>query len=113
MIALLLLACVGGDPKETANPECYDLDVASCADDPSCTTLDGREITVPDTGGATCYNVGSPEPLGCLPAGTGCTAVITLATPPGGGEPCYYFTSGCVPEGWVSCDAAFDGMAEC
>lgn len=107
-----IIACVGSDAKDTFDEACYAHDVASCAADAGCTTLDGREITIPDTGGATCYNLGTAEPLSCVPAGTSCPAVITFAASPDGG-PCYMLTSGCIPDGWVACETDYNAWSEC
>lgn len=104
-----MLACVGADTKET----CAELSVERCAEEPACRTLDGGELTIPDTGGEACYNVGSAEPLGCADQDIECTQAITFAMDPSGTGSCYQFNNGCIPEGWVTCEPDYNEWSEC
>lgn len=78
-----------------------------------CSLIEGRELSIPDTGGSTCYNLASAEPLGCQSDSLGCAEVITFATAPEGGVPCYQFNDSCVPEGWVACETDYNSWSEC
>lgn len=114
MLTLLLLAgCpTGDDTGTTSTPaECATLDVATCATRTDCAVIDGREVSVPDTGGATCYNLADPADVGCHDAESECTSAETFAT--GSDGVCYWFNNGCVPAGWSDCYDQVTGMTEC
>lgn len=121
ILILAALACIGGDEaKDSGSVDdtdstaaCETLEPSACGARADCTALNGRELTIPDTGGAACYDLGSAEPLACLTGEVTCGAAITFATQPDGHGPCYYFTNTCVPEGWVSCEPDYNAWDEC
>lgn len=117
LLTLLLLACPGGADSNggsggdsPAVVDCWSLSPDACAAEATCTVLTGRELQIPDTGGATCYTLASPEPVGCMPNDVGCGGAITFGT---GGDGCYRFTSTCQPTGWSSCDVDYNDWSEC
>jgi len=112
LLSLLLHGCPGGDDTGTPTGDaCAALDVTTCASRADCAVIDGRELSVPDTGGASCYNLADPSDLGCHDAQSECTSAETFAAGPDG--VCHWFNNGCIPTGWVDCYDAYQGMNEC
>lgn len=102
-LSMLLLGCGDEEPDDSDPPAviCEDLDVDACAAESACQTIDGQSFGEDD--GEVCYDADAPaEPRGCMDAGDDCGAAITYAKPSADGA-CVYFSSSCIPDGWMSC----------
>lgn len=119
VIFSILLAC--GDKEDTSkqqpstepsddvvSSDCETLSVEECGVQDSCTVILAREITVDVE--QDCYSISETTiEVGCQSAGLGCTDAIVYAQDPAI-EECTWFSSGCLPTGWESCEMA---MEEC
>ena len=104
--------CVGAPPDNTNDPEgCEALDVTACAQDATCATINGRALQDDGAGGECVDFSVQGEPLGCMADDVGCGDAETLAAPPGDADSCTWFSSTCVPAGWVSCGDVADECA--
>lgn len=110
-LPLLLLgflsACDDTDKEEDdsgggSTIACADMDVDTCATTDRCATIDAREIQTQD--GVQCVDFALPSvPRGCGTAELECGQAITYAAPPEDPEACWWFSSTCLPSGWVTC----------
>ena len=85
------------DPLET----CWDISVEACSDRTDCIPISGLELDI--NYDLECYQEGDYIAVGCMPADIGCDDAITYASSPIA-EECMMFYSGCIPNGWESCD---------
>jgi hypothetical protein len=94
--------------------DCPDLDVDTCAEHGVCRTIDGKPL-VDDGAGGLCVDwEGTPsEPFGCMGADIGCPAAEGYGAPVDDPSACAWFSSLCLPAGWVACDPAVDAVPEC
>lgn len=97
----LCMALPAAKSRET-NTDCMKLGVDACADDPSCGVITALAITTAEH----CRSA-LPVPVGCIPATTGCSASISYARDPNGGD--WQFSSGCHPDGWSDFRPDFEG----
>lgn len=107
-LLLLTLALSGGCSTEPT--ECASLDADACEADEACSAIGGREI---DTDADPwCVDFSAPEtPMGCGEVVRACDEAETLAAPAADPAACVWFSNGCIPEGWVACDAV--AVGEC
>ena len=89
---------------------CAELEPNICDNRDDCVVISASDLTLDST--AECYTAGEVEPVGCMNAGTGCTGAITFAGASESLDECMMFYNGCIPEGWVPCDA-LNGYATC
>lgn len=129
----LTLACDGGDTEETGSsetgetedtgdtsdtedtdtedtdteaPSCDTVAAADCDTTSGCAAIRGREVTEDD-----CIDfTADAEPFGCMQEDQGCGDAETWARP-GDGAECVWFSSTCIPSGWIACD--FQDTPEC
>jgi len=97
----------------TQNFECATLDEAACLSaSPDCGTIYGWPLEAQGDGFCNDESVFEQERsyAGCSASTSGLT-VETVAGPPEGGS-CWLFSSGSVPEGWVSCEGMIVGTCE-
>lgn len=111
--ALGLFSCGTADDSstETALLQCDELSVEQCLDGPDCAYLNGREIHDIDTEPCVDFSQDTVA-KGCIANGMGCGAAETSAAPSGDPSDCWWFSSTCVPTGWVACDASLK-LGEC
>lgn len=94
--------------------DCPDLDVDACADAQACRTIDGKVLADDGSGGLCLDWEGTPsEPYGCLAADAGCPAAEGYGAPADDPSACTWFSSLCLPSGWVACEPAVDAVPEC
>lgn len=105
MWLVMLAACVDGTAKD---PACEDVAPEDCAATEGCAAITGRLLRT-DTTPDPCVDFTDPgEPLACMSADGGCGDAETLAAPPDDPSACTWFSSTCIPAGWVSCGDVAD-----
>lgn len=105
LLGLLAAGCgEKEDDTSTTSAACEALDVDACAADSACTVISGRPLQTDTESGEACVDFGDAAvPLGCMRASDGCDAAETLGT--AGGACTHWFSSGCLPEGWSTCES--------
>jgi len=93
------------DSADSATPtlECTERSVETCLEDEACTYLSGFPLQDDGNGGSCVDWSIEAEPQGCIAIETACPPSIEFAAPAADSGDCWAFTSGCIPEGWVSC----------
>jgi hypothetical protein len=85
--------------------DCATMDPTTCAGRSDCSTIDGRQMQDDGSGGQCVDYSQASEPVGCMNADWGCDDAETLAADPASPDACWWFPSGCLPTGWVSCQS--------
>jgi hypothetical protein len=80
---------------------CAETPVEACAADARCAVIEGRAYTWDDA--AACYDTGVPTAAGCMDRDSGCNDRVTYAKASESSD-CTFFSSQCVPSGWIDCE---------
>ena len=81
--------------------QCVALSVEECSNHEACEVVYGLPIVQNDAG-EDCVDYDGQTPVGCAYLGCSADPTTTVASPPDS-EQCWFFTSGCLLEGWEVC----------
>ncbi|MBN2801305.1 MAG: hypothetical protein JXX28_19345 [Deltaproteobacteria bacterium] len=96
----LLITLLLGCPAEALT--CADQLPDDC-EAAGCAVIAGRLLQETDDGAHCVDFTGERVPQGCMEAELGCGDAETLAAPPDDPDACWWFSSTCLPPGWVTC----------